>query len=383
MTSINPTRRPAQARRRPLLAALAVSALVVSGCGNDSADESAQDSGQEQEQEEVTLQFASALPEGGLNYGFDWWAQEVESRTDGRVTFETNYAASLFGVQETFAALSDGRLDVGWLGSAFFAAEMPLWAVNGVPFQTTDPIAHAAAEYQMFQDNEAFRSEWEAAGIRPIIFQPWSGGVMGTSDPVESLADLEGKRLRTVGYVAAAFQAVGVEPVALPTEEMYEGVQRGVVDGYAPWSFDKSLVDTGVIEVAPNTVDVRVGHYASIPIAMSENTWSELPDDVQQVLVEVAEEFMSEQAAALYREQQDLTCQAIEDAGGSVSRFSEEDLTAFKERVGSASLDAWLANAEERGVSREDAEAFREERLAAYEAQPRDYESGIDACIDG
>lgn len=370
---------------RSLVAAMASTALVLTACGG-SDSESSGETGVEGEGggEQITLEFASALPEGGLNYGFDWWAEEVELRTDGRVTFVPNYGASLFGVQETFAALGDGRVDLGWLGSAFFGAEMPLWAVNGVPFQTYNPIGHSGADYQMWQENEAFQAEWEAQGMRPIMFQPWSPGVMGSSQPVDGLEDLDGQRLRVVGFVAPSFEAVGVEPVALPTEEMYEGVQRGVVDGYAPWSFDRSLVDIGVTEVAPYTVDIGVGHYASIPIAMSDQTWSELPEDVQQVMTEVAEEFMFEQSIDLYRKQQDETCEAILDGGGSVSQFTDEQVAAFEEQASSVSLEAWLSNAEEQGVDREDAEAFREERIAAYEsiAAEHEYESGIEACAN-
>lgn len=354
-------------------ASVVAAVLLVTACGGG---------GDGDDGESINLQFASALPEGGANYGFEWWADEVESRTDGRVTFNRHYSASLFGVEETFAALGDGRLDVGWLGSAFFGAEMPLWSVVGVPFQTYHPVGQAASLYEMWQENDAFRGEWEAQGMRPLIFQPWSPGVMGTSKPVEDVQDLEGLRLRTVGLVAPAFERVGVEAVAIPTEEMYEAVQRGVVDGYAPWSFDRSLVDVGVTEVAPYTVDPGSGHYASIPIAISEQTWSQLPEDVQQVMTEVAEEFMYEESVAPYRRQQDEACDAILKGGGSVVRFDEQEVAEFQEKAGSASLDAWLANAEKQGIERSEAEAFRKDWLAAYKsiASENPYESGIGAC---
>ncbi|MEX2291082.1 MAG: C4-dicarboxylate TRAP transporter substrate-binding protein [Mycobacteriales bacterium] len=356
-------------------AALAVLPLLAAACGGGTG-------GQSGDGRSVKLAYASPLPKGGLNYGFDWWADEVEKRTDGQVTFERHYAGSMFGVQETFAALGDGRVDVGWLGSAFFPAELPLFSIAGVPFQTDHPLGQAGAFYELWKSNEAFQSEWEEHGVRPIIFQPWSGGVMGTKKPMDSIDKLKGLRLRTVGFVAPAMSELGVETVAIPTEELYEAIQRGVVDGYAPFSFDRSIVDAGVTDVAPYTLDLRIGHYAQAPIAMSQQTWSKLPEDVQKVLTEVAEEFMFEQALDLYTQQQTETCDHILQNGGTVTRFSDAQRDELEKRVKNVSLETWLGNTKKQGVDQQVVEEFREQFLAEHDriASEVDYEPGAEAC---
>lgn len=376
--------RNSSGRRRRLArwsAALTVLPLLAACGGGGTTSASGQNVGGD---ESIKLSYASPLPKGGLNYGFDWWADEVEKRTDGRVTFERHYAGSLFGVQETFAALGDGRVDVGWLGSAFFPAELPLFSIAGVPFQTDHPLGQAGAFYELWKSNEQFKAEWEEHGVRPLIFQPWSGGVMGTKKPVKDIDDLDGLRLRTVGFVAPAMKQLGVETVAIPTEELYEAIQRGVVDGYAPFSFDRSIVDAGVTDVAPYTLDPGIGHYAQPPIAMSQQTWSKLPEDVQKVVVEVAEEFMFDKSLELYAQQQEETCAHIIKNGGTVTRFSEAQRDELRKRVGDVSLETWLKNAEKQGVERAAAEKFHEEFLAEHEriAAENEYEAGVEACAD-
>lgn len=335
----------------------------------------------DEEWPEMTITFSSALPQGGLNLGFEWWADELERRTDGAITTDRHYGASLMGATDTLSALSGQRIEAGYTAAAYFPGEFPLWNVAGVPFQTDDPVAQVRAMYEMYQENEAFRAEWDRQGVRMLLLQPLPHATMGLNEPIDSVDDLRGKRLRMVGFVASALQELGVETVALPPEELYEGIQRGVVDGYGAWPFD-IIPMSGLHEVAPYKYDIGYGHYASAAIMVSERWWDSLDPKVQDLMTEIAEEFMFEAGLPQVVDLEQEACDVIREAGGSITIFDDAQVSEIEERVGDASVQSWLTAAKNRGVDEDTAVAFRNDWRAKYEGYKGEvaYESGMEAC---
>lgn len=329
----------------------------------------------------IQMTFSSALPQGGLNLGFEWWADELERRTDGAITTSRHYSASLLGATATLPALASQRIEVGYMAAAYWPGEFPLWNVAGIPFQTGDPVAQVRAFYQMYEENEAFRAEWERNGVHLILLQPLPHGALGVRRPLASVDDLAGQRLRMVGFVAAALERLGVETVGLRPEELYEAIQRGVVDGFGAWPFD-IIPPSGLHEVAPYIYDIGMGHYASAAIGVSKRWWDSLEPRVQQLMTEIAEEFMFEAGLPLVMQMEADACEIILASGGSVEAKPEDQVALVRERVGDASAERWLAGAVERGIAEDVALAFRADFLAKYEAHvgQTDYVSGMAAC---
>jgi TRAP-type mannitol/chloroaromatic compound transport system substrate-binding protein len=104
-------------------------------------------------------------------------------------------------------------------------------------------------------------------------------GSLHSNSPMNSLADLDGLRIRTpTPAVSAVLQHYGGEPVGLPPGEQYENLQRGTIDGVA--------IDWYGIG-AYHLTEVLQYHY-EIPLytiafffAMNQNTYDTLPDNVR------------------------------------------------------------------------------------------------------
>ena len=329
----------------------------------------------------MELTFSSALPAGGLNLGFEWWADELERRTGGAITTSRHYSASLMGALATLPGLESGRIEVGYMAAAYWPGEFPLWNVAGIPFQTSDPVGQVRTFYELYQENEHYRREWENNGVHLILLQPLPHGTMGLREPISGVSDLDGKRLRMVGYVASALQQVGVETVALRPEELYESIQRGVVDGYGAWPFD-IITTSGLHEVAPYMYDVGYGHYASAAIGVSKRWWDSLDADLQALMTEIAEEFMFTAALPLVVEMESAACDKILESGGTVTILSDDQVAEFREKAGDASAQRWRAAAIERGVAEQAVDDFRNAFLAKYAANAGkvEYASGMRAC---
>ena len=73
--------------------------------------------------------------------------------------------------------------------------------------------------------------ELERFDVRIVATYPFPAQVFFCRDPIASLTDLKGKRVRTPGGSQNDFmQAIGAQPVAIGFPEVYGALERGVVD---------------------------------------------------------------------------------------------------------------------------------------------------------
>lgn len=74
--------------------------------------------------------------------------------------------------------------------------------------------------------------------------------------------------------------------VFLPPAELYEALQRGVID--IAYLAADNIATLGVTEVTGATMLVDGGASTGAQIAFNKDSWDELPEDAQQILREVA-----------------------------------------------------------------------------------------------
>lgn len=333
-------------------------------------------------QEEFTIRLTSPVPRGPAHVeAIQWWADEVTKRSADRIKFQTFYGGSLMGALETLPATRDGRVGGGYMSPNYWPAELPLWTVDSIPFMTDDPYAMMLAFYDLSKNNESMRNELEKAGIKLMFMIPVTPAVSGVREPIEGLGDLDGKRLRVLGYVAKAFQALGIEPVSIDPGQQYEAIQRGALDGFGSLVFD-AIPYFKLNEVAPNLYYTGIGMYASVGVGISLDLWNKMPEDLQKIMTEVAEEYMFQREPAALMGYEEAACTKLLDASATVKIAPEAEVEAWKVEIGDTIKDAWRATALERGISAEVVDAFYEDytaTLARYEAESK-YELGVAKC---
>lgn len=314
----------------------------------------------------IELRFSSPLPETmGLSQGVEWWADEIEKRTDGRVNVETFHGGSLLGAVDTLPGLQDGRIDLGYMTAGYWPGQFPLWNVVGVPFLTSDPEADMRAWADLYAGNELLKAEFDNAEVIPLFYFALSQTVFGTSEPVTSAEGLDGTRLRAIGYIAEGLRAVGSEPVALSPSEVYEAIQRGVIDGFGGWPFDLTNA-SGFPEVAPNFLLPGIGQYTSSAVSISKESWNELPEDIQAIFLETSADYM-DYAITQLNTTETAACDALKTAGGSLTIWDESQVDALRTAMGTSAMDRWIEATIATGLSEDQAATFVGDYLGAYE----------------
>lgn len=330
--------------------------------------------------QEFRLQFASYIGQAAAqSRAQEWWASEVEARTNGRVSVEFFYSGSLLAATDILRGVGDGRASMGYVANAYHPAELPLSTIVGVPFMTSNAEAQMRTFMDLYENNDAFRQEWQANNVHILFFNPLSENILGTREPVSGIADLQGMRIRGLGYVNQVLDAVGANPVAIAAPEIYEALLRGTLDGYSGFAFEV-VTALRLQEVAPHTMSTGTGNYVFAATPINMDLWNSMPEDIQTILTEVSDEYQ-DTVSRFLSQTEDEVCQVILDAGGSVSVLPDEDIAQIRAAVGDSIIEDWVRTVEARGV---DAQAFLAEyteKLAMYEQQVS-YVSGVRRCAE-
>lgn len=381
-------------RRRQAAVGLFAIALVVAGCGtseDDSAEaesdatsddtEMAEDASSG-EGSELTLRYTSILAPGtSMALSSEAWAEDIVERTGGRVEVDTYYAASLLGASDTIPGLTDGRVDVGYSGPFYAPQGFPLWGGAELPMiQGDNPVAQVQALTQLYEEHDEFRAEFEDAGLRVMHFIPISSAVIGIDGEFSSLDQLEGKRIRSGGGITDALDAIGAEPVAIAGEELYESLQRDVIDGYSAAPFD-AVISMGLHELRDNIWHAGLGLFGAPANVMSEEVWQSLDGEVQDHIEEANEAYL-ETSIEILVEAEDEACTRALDDGVSVTVLPNEAQERWRETAEDAIIDAWVGRAGEAGVNENTARSFLDRYLELVEefSQSSDHIDGMQRC---
>jgi TRAP-type C4-dicarboxylate transport system substrate-binding protein len=165
---------------------------------------------------------------------------------------------------------------------------------------------------------------------------------------VRSPEDLKNLKLKTSGGLFDKIaKQYGIIPVVVPSPEIYEATQRGIIDGNI-LSFP-SVKGYRVNELEKyHTFGLRMGGYPSLWI-INEKKWQKIPEDLRKALVKVAEEF-SDYSANSWDEEQVNLVQQFEKEGMVIYRPAREDRAKWEAPLKGIE-EIWMQDMEKKGLS--------------------------------
>ncbi|MBK5269206.1 MAG: hypothetical protein JJE47_17420, partial [Acidimicrobiia bacterium] len=181
-----------------LITVLAILALIVSACGGTTTEASGDGTTTtEVAGDPVRLVYASfAVEDSPHSQAFAWMADEMNKRTNGRVTIEPFYAGALCAFADIFDCIKDGRADFGLFLPVQQPSFFPYSSVGSVLFVSRDTQAHSEAFSEMAKTNDQFKAEWAAQGMAPLWFASIGPAILGANEPVENIDWLKNKSIR-------------------------------------------------------------------------------------------------------------------------------------------------------------------------------------------
>lgn len=266
--------------------------LLLAGCGGTAPPSGNGDSG---EIEEMTISLAYFSNDNDpVSLSVQEWQDRVTDRTDGKVTFENYWSSSLLGAGDSLSGTRDGVADMSILNNSYYPQELPITAwLAGVGNAVTGSMIHdiagaGAAINEFFQTEQEIIDEYAAQDLKVLNVSPTSTYTMLCTSPVESAEQAQGKRARSTGDLwTQAMASVGMVATDVAYAEVYEALQRGVIDCMtaAPGSFSS----LGLEEIATEFLPLAYAQtQASLVVNLS--FWDDLPGELQAIMLEEAAE---------------------------------------------------------------------------------------------
>jgi TRAP-type C4-dicarboxylate transport system substrate-binding protein len=309
-----------------------------------------------------TLTISSWLPPHAVNTVI-WpaWIAELERVTEGRVTGKVEFG--LAPPPGQIDLIEDGSADVAWIFHGYNPGRFVTTKLIELPGLEGDAEAASVAHWRAYEQYLSQANEHE--GVRVIAMMTHGPGQSHMREPIMTLADMSGKKIRIGGGVSAdVATALGVVGVQVPAPQVYETLSGGVADGvWMPMETNKSL---RLFEVAPNTILMPGGLYrGSFAIIMSEAAIARLSDEDREAVLSTTGEWLSQVAGKAWADADIEGMENAEQVGVKISTFSEEDQATFAQ-VSAELRTKVLAEVAAAGVDAEAAMALIEETMSAY-----------------
>jgi len=277
-------------------------------------------------------------------------AQALELRFGHGGTEDTAYQLGAERFKELLAEASDGEIGVTILGNSVLGHETEMFEQQMAgaldvsiinPGLITDFSASAnvfsipflyrdEAHWQTVLDGEVGREIADRISdetdVRVLAFYGGGKRQVVSRNPLESLDDLQGMRLRTnpTPPLITAWGALGADPTVMEWREIYTGLQLGAIDGLlneAEWIHRMRFHEVAPhIGLSEHDITVRL-------LTLSEQTWQRL-DDAQREQVMTAAAASADYARQVQLEQDAEALALLVEEGATLHEMDRETMMA-------------------------------------------------------
>ncbi len=202
---------------------------------------------------------------------------------NGQMEIELYTADQLVPTGELFQAIQAGTIDAVQSDDNSMASPTEVTVFGGYfPFASRYSL-DVPALFNHWGLKEIWDEQYSKLGVKHISAGSWDPCNFATKEPINSLADLSGKRVFTFPTAGRFLAQFGVVPVTIPYEDVEIAVQTGELDGVA-WSGITEDYTVGWANVCNyfltnNISGAWIGHFFA-----NMDRWKELPPHLQTML---------------------------------------------------------------------------------------------------
>lgn len=229
----------------------------------------------------IKLKFSVFSPEKEITYQsvFKPFADAVNKETNGAVEIELfpNGALGRSPLQQAQMVL-DGVADMAWIIASYTPGRFQENEVFELPGLFRD-LQEATLVFTRLVGSGKIKGYEDFYPIALFGTAPYS---LHARTPINSIADIKGKKIRTSGALEGeTIKALGAVPIGMPVTEVPEAVSRGTIDGTT--SHPAPLVDFGISKVTNHHYFTRLG-VVPLTVLMNRKKFDSLPKSAQDAI---------------------------------------------------------------------------------------------------
>ncbi len=179
----------------------------------------------------VTLRVAASFPATGVAVGkvLIPWTKKVQEESGGELKLDGFWGGSLgANPSKQYQMLRDGVADIVYFYPSYTPGRFPDYGAFELPYLVRSAEEGSVAAWRMYE-----KGMLEGLDDTHVIGM-WvqDPALLHTRVAVQSLSDMKGLKLRAGSSSQGDFlKFVGAIPVGIPTTEMAQAINRGIVEG--------------------------------------------------------------------------------------------------------------------------------------------------------
>jgi TRAP-type transport system periplasmic protein len=249
------------------------------------------------------------------------WTREVAKRSNNQLTVRMFPAMQLGGrPPDLYRQVVQGISDITFTLPGYTSGDFPMMALTELPGTAESADDGTRKIWKLF-DKYLARDFKDTKVL--MLWNSDSASLMSRSKPIRTLEDLKGMRIRTPSAAQSAqLEALGATPVDMPANQIYNNLDRGVIDAsMIPMS---AALDFKLIEVVKYfTINAPLGRSPFL-VAMNRGRYEKLPADLKKIIDTTTGLELSLKGAQTYDQKNDEALAAAKKSREIVSLSAEE-----------------------------------------------------------
>jgi TRAP-type C4-dicarboxylate transport system substrate-binding protein len=211
------------------------------------------------------------------------FADEVKKATGGKLELVVHTNGSLIKHPDILRAVSTGQVNIAEFLLGQYGNEDPVFAADNVPFVA--PGYDNAMKFYKAQ-KPVLERKLQGRGLKLLYSVPWPGQGIYTKDPVKSVSDFKGLKMRTYSPLTARLaELLGAAPTVVQVPEVPQMFATGAM--HAMVTSSATGTATKAWEFVKNYYKTNAWNPKNV-VVVNERGFSRLPKDQQQALVTAA-----------------------------------------------------------------------------------------------
>lgn len=297
---------------------------------------------------QTTLIHGEAGPNRGARAeALQWFADEVEARSDGDLSIDIQWGGALFKAQAAMQSVRDGVADMGTIIAVYYPQEMASYGIADLPLDNPDAWVGMRATDELMRSSEAITQNLADRGLVYIGTFTTSAvhvGCNGTA--IRSVGDIDGTKIRGVGAYGKVMGEMGANLVNMSIYEAYQGLDTGLIDCSQGYSYAVSALKQA--EVMDSYTLLDWGQVGGLGIFMNKGMHDALDAEQQALLAEVGTD-MADEFGRLIIAANEKAIEDMKEQGVEVIDLPGEDRQQLVE-AGRDYIDEWTQIASSIGL---------------------------------
>ncbi|SNC64863.1 TRAP-type mannitol/chloroaromatic compound transport system, substrate-binding protein [Marinobacter sp. es.048] len=288
----------------------------------------------------TTWKIQSVWDAGTVGYDlFEDWCNGMEEKSGGELIFKCFPAKAVAADSNSlFDSVRSGVLQGMNPFTLYWSGKIPASVfLSSYPAGPDQPHQWDIMFYSMGM-LEKTREIYEKFGLFYVGPIQHDANIIHSKQPVNSLEDLKGLKLRVPGgMVAEVFQAFGASTVSMPGSDIFPALEKGTIDAAdyvgpaVNWELGFSQVTDYILFGPPGVMSI----YQPVDLmdlTVNLRAWNALDPKLQQ-LVEDEVRIYSQKHYLTIQKRNVEAMKKFKDAGDTVSRLSQDDVDEWRRRA--------------------------------------------------